>query len=138
MKNLLIISTLAFFCFFGTAQAQDASSQKNNYLILSKNIKQLKPIILTAKDLAMEDGKKFGKFYVIFCGKTVKDIPQNNNFKTLIKEAQKHNVKMYACGLSLKKFNINKEEIPNTIEITKNGILYGFQLTKKGFITLTI
>lgn len=125
---------------FGTSQlqAQNINSKKNNYLVLSKNIQQLKPVLLTATELAKEDGKKYGAFYVIICGKTVTEIDDNSDFNTLLEEAKAQNVKVFVCGISLSKFNITPETLPNTLEVIPNGILYGFQLTKKGFITLTI
>ena len=55
-----------------------------------------------------------------------------------LKKAKVQNIKVFVCGLSLSKFNINPEALPSNLEITPNGILYGFQLIKKGFITLTI
>ena len=129
-----------FLLLFGTPQlqAQDINLKKNNYLVLSKNIQQLKPVLLTANELAKEDGKKHGAFYIIICGKTVNDISDNPGFNVLLKKAKVQNIKVFVCGLSLSKFNINPEALPSNLEITPNGILYGFQLTKKGFITLTI
>lgn len=124
----------------GTSQlyAQNINAKKNNYLVLSKNIQQLKPVLLTATELAKEEGKKHGAFYVIICGKTVTEIADNLNFNTLLEKAIAQNVKVFVCGISLSKFNITPETLPDNLEIIPNGILYGFQLTKKGFITLTI
>lgn len=129
-----------FLLLFGTPQlqAQDINLKKNNYLALSKNIQQLKPVLLTANELAKEDRKKHGAFYVIICGKTVNDISDNPDFNVLLKKAKVQNIKVFVCGISLSKFNINPEALPSNLEITPNGILYGFQLIKKGFITLTI
>lgn len=138
MKNIIITSTIVFLTLFGTAQAQEFNPDKNNYLVLSKNINQLKPVLLTAHDLAAEDGNNFGTFHLIICGKTVKDIPNNDAFKTLLVQAKNQGVKVFVCGLSLKKFNIDYKQLPSELIYTKNGILYGFQLTKKGFMTLTI
>jgi intracellular sulfur oxidation DsrE/DsrF family protein len=106
--------------------------------VLSKNIQQLKPILQTASELAKEDGKKHGEFYVIICGNTVNDIVDNSDFKELLGKAKNQHVKVIVCGISLKKFNIDPNTLPDSLEITPNGILYGFQLTKQGFITLTI
>jgi intracellular sulfur oxidation DsrE/DsrF family protein len=119
-------------------QAQDINPKMNNYLVLSKNIQQLKPILQTASELAKEDGKKHGEFYVIICGNTVNDIVDNSDFKELLGKAKNQHVKVFVCGISLKKFNIDPNTLPDSLEITPNGILYGFQLTKQGFITLTI
>lgn len=138
MKNISFITILLVLFTLGTTQAQTVNHRKNNYLVLSKNIQQLKPVILTATKLAKQDGKNYGKFYLIFCGKTVQDISKNNDFISLVKQAKEQNLKIFVCGLSLKKFGIAPKDIPKTIEITENGILDGLQLTKKGFITLTI
>jgi|GEM_PF-362661 len=119
-------------------QAHDINPEKNNYLVLSKKIQQLKPVLLTANELAKEDGGGYGGFYVIICGKTVNEIADNPDFNELLEKAKAQNVKVYVCGISLSKFNINPETLPSNLEITPNGILYGFQLAKAGFITLTI
>lgn len=140
MKNSILFITTILLLLFGTSQlqAQNINSKKNNYLVLSKNVQQLKPVFLTANELAKEDGKKYGAFYVIICGKTVNDILDNPDFNALLEKAKAQKVKVFVCGISLSKFNINPKTLPNNLEITPNGILYGFQLTKKGFITLTI
>jgi len=137
MKYSILLLTVLLMQF-GTVQAQDFDPNKNNYLVLSKNIKQLKPIILTAIELAKEDRDSYGDFLVIICGSTVKDIPDNNAFQKLLVKAQEERINVFVCGLSLDKFKVNSEELPDHLKQTKNGILFGFQLAKKGFITLTI
>lgn len=128
------------FMLVGTSSmhAQDFNPRKRNYLILSQQLQQLKPILLTAHELGKEDGKKHGDFYVILCGKTVSDIPGDAAFYRLLEEAKNQKVTIFVCGLSLKKFNIDPAELPKGLQIIENGILYGFQLSKKGFITLSI
>ena len=140
MKNSILIFTTLFSVLLGAQQlhAQEFNPTKNNYLILSKNIQQLKPVLLTAKSLATEDGQDYGDFYMIICGKTVKDIPNNSEFHALLEDAKLLNIKVFACGISLKKFNITTTQLPDNIAVTENGILYGLQLTKKGFLSLTI
>ena len=138
MKNISIITMLLILFGIGTTQAQTVNLEKTNYLVLSKNIQQLKPVMLTAAELAKQDGNNYGEFYVIFCGKTVQGITKDNDFLSLAQEAKEQNLKVFVCGLSLKKFGIDPKDIPKTMEVTENGILDGFQLTKKGFITLTI
>jgi len=140
MKNSILIFTTLFSFLFGAQQlqAQEFNPTKNNYLIISKNIQQLNPVLITAKSLITEDKEDYGDFYVIICGKTVKDISNNTNFKILLEEAKTLNIKVFACGISLKKFNITPKQLPENISVTENGILYGLQLTKKGFISITI
>ncbi|WP_053977131.1 DsrE family protein [Mangrovimonas xylaniphaga] len=140
MKHKLFY--IAFICLLSIGSnslfAQDFDPEKNNYLILSKNIQQLNPVLITANDLEKEDGKAYGDFYVILCGKTVSDIPNNPEFEKLLKDAKSQNIKVFVCGISMKKFNVDQKQLPKNITVVENGILYGFQLTKQGFNTLTI
>lgn len=121
-----------------TLNAQNFNSEKNNYLVLSKNIQQLKPILITANALAEEDPKMHGKFYILLCGKTVEDIPDNSEFKTLLKTINSEHTTVFVCGLSLQKFKVSLNNLPQEVEVVDNGILYAFQLKKQGFISLTI
>jgi intracellular sulfur oxidation DsrE/DsrF family protein len=127
-----------FLILGGTAKAQEFNPNKNNYLVFSKNILQLKPTLLTASELAIEDGDKHGEFYIVICGKTVSDIANNTEFNELLKQAKMQNVRVFACGLSLDQFSVSPDQLPNDIDTIDNGILYGLQLTREGFITLTI
>lgn len=127
-----------FLILAGTAKAQEFNSNKNNYLVFTKNIQQLKPTLLTANELAIEDGDEYGEFHIVICGNTVSDIPNNSEFIELLKQAKKQNVSVFACGLSLNQFNVSSDQLPDDIETIDNGILYGLQVAKKGFITLTI
>jgi len=138
MKNLFIILITIFFLSYGTSHAQDFNPKKNNYLALSKNIEYLKPVMLTASDLSKEDGKKYGKFFMVIYGKTVEDIPNNDDFINLLKEAESLNIEVFVCELALKKFNVDLDKLPSNLKVTKNAFLYGYQLQKEGFITLTL
>lgn len=140
MKNTIIILSSLFLVLLGTAQiqAQENITNENNYLVLSKNIKQLQPILMTASDLEKEDEEKYGGLTVVFCGKTVTDIEHNTAFYTLLENAKKQGIKVFVCGISLNSFNINADQIPDNLEVVDNGILFGFQLKKQGYITLTI
>ncbi|NLZ94237.1 MAG: sulfur reduction protein DsrE [Bacteroidales bacterium] len=136
-KSILFITTM-FLILAGTAKAQEFNSNKNNYLVFTKNIQQLKPTLLTANELAIEDEDEYGEFHIVICGNTVSDIPNNSEFIELLKQAKKQNVSVFACGLSLNQFNVSSDQLPDDIETIDNGILYGLQVAKKGFITLTI
>lgn len=136
-KSILFFTTL-FLILAGTAKAQEFNPNKNNYLVFTKSIQQLKPTLLTANELAMEDGDNFGEFHIVICGNTVNDIPNNTEFIELLKQSKKQNVRVFACGLSLDQFNVSSDQLPDDIDTIDNGILYGLQVAKKGFITLTI
>lgn len=140
MKNPFVYLAAICSLILGTMQvsAQSFNHNKNNYLVLTKNTQQLKSILLTAEDLAKEDGKKYGEFQIIICGKTVIDFTDSSSLKEILANTKAQNVKINACGISLKKFNIDPILLPPSITVVENGILYSFQLKKKGFITLSI
>lgn len=140
MKKLILAVIVIISAFLSVnAQTNHKSSQdKNNYFVLTSNVEQLKPIIITAEKLAAEDGKKYGEFQVVVCGKTVQDLTDSSKMQKFVEMAEKNNVQLYACGFSLNKFKVDISKIPKQFKIVENGILHGFMLQKKGFYSLSL
>lgn len=140
MKTILISAILFSLSFFTQAiQAQNKNmSTINNYVVLTKNIEQLQPIILTAEALKQEDLANFGKFKVIICGKQIGDITSPEKMGDFVSKANAAGVQIIACGFSLNKFKIDKTKVPKDIITVENGILYNFQLQKKGYKSITL
>ncbi|RKS53377.1 DsrE/DsrF/DsrH-like protein [Gillisia mitskevichiae] len=138
MKTIILsIFTVIISLFSLQANAQDRLS-KNNYVVLTSKIPQLKPILLTADALEQEDGNNYGDFQIIICGKTVEDLKNKDLMHDFIHKAEAQKVKIVVCGFSLKKFKIDENEIPEELEVVPNGILYDFQLQKKGYRSLAL
>lgn len=149
MKHLILIF-FALFSFLGTqnTKAQSISqnmkdhkeiqNNKENYVVLTRKVPQLKPIIYAAKDLATQDVNTFGEFHVVICGKTILETKDHEQMKSYLDLAKNYNVKIFACGFSMKKFGVKASELPQEMEIVENGILYNFQLQKKGFKSITL
>jgi len=137
MKNLITILTLAFaFTLTQSTTAQDLSSintKKKNYIVLTKKVPQLKPITLAAQEMRVEDGKKYGEFHVVFCGKEIGQLTDKELMKPYLEMLEKGNVKLIACGFSLNKFGVDPDELPKGIDIVDNGIAYSLKLKKLGF-----
>ena len=140
MKSYIIIFSVLFtFLISGNSQAQTApQTQTHNYVVLTRSIPQLKAIILSAKDLQAEDGSHFGAFKVIICGKSVTGLNQKDKIGPYIEMAEKNHVQLYACGFSLKHFKINPMSLPKQIHVVKNGLLYNFELQKKGYLSIAL
>lgn len=138
MKKSILIFTALLMLFSVNTQAQNHDTEKNNYVVLTKKIPQLQPILITAEELKKEDGHHFGNFQVIVCGQTVKGLTNLDEMKKFTQRAEKAGVEIKACGFSLKKFGVNPEEIPSTMEVVDNGILYDFQLQKKGYFSIEL
>ncbi len=138
MKTIILSVFTVFITLFTVkANAQDTIT-KNNYVVLTSKIPQLKPILLTAEALEQEDRSNYGDFQVIICGKTVEDLKNKELMHDLLHKAETQNVKIVVCGFSLKKFNIDEKDIPKELEVVPNGILYNFQLQKKGYRSLAL
>jgi len=140
MKTYIFSSVFLMFALFSTAnlQAQQMNNDKNNYVVLTKKVPQLQPILLTAEALKKEDGNAFGNFQVIICGKEIGDITDPSKMNKFIQKAEKLGVKLVACGFSLKKFKVDTTKVPKEMKTVDNGILYNFQLQKKGYKSISL
>tara|TARA_R110001606_G_scaffold225668_1_gene373730 strand:- start:2243 stop:2632 length:390 start_codon:yes stop_codon:yes gene_type:complete len=119
-------------------QVQEINTNKNNYVVMTKKVAQLQPIILAAEALKAEEGKDFGDFEIIICGKEIGDITDPEKINKFISKTQKAGVTIVACGFSLNKFKIDRNTVPKEIKIVENGILHNFQLQKKGYKSLSL
>ncbi|SEA38269.1 DsrE/DsrF-like family protein [Flavobacterium gillisiae] len=135
---LLILSIFTLLTACSSLVPKTEVVATKNYVVLTKNIQQIKPIVLAAKALATEDGKNFGNFKVIICGKTVTDLTDKELITEYVEMAKKNNVTLIACGFSLKKFKVNADNIPKELEVVDNGILYNFQLQKSGYLSIEL
>src|SRR5690554_7386967 len=104
-----LILTLVFIS--GQAQSKATanreatqSEQAYNYVVLTRNIQQLKPIFMAAEDLSIENGKQFGEFYVIVCGRAVKDLANPETMEIYTKDAHRIGANLMGCGFSLDRF----------------------------------
>lgn len=141
MKKIFFTTALLLLTFFTSAHMQAQNSQnneKNNYVVLTKKVAQLQPIILTAEALKAEEGKDFGNFEVIICGQNIGDITDSEKINKFIEKAKKAGVQIVACGFSLDKFKIDRASVPDDIKIVENGILYNFQLQKQDYKNLSL
>ncbi|HBU77934.1 MAG TPA: sulfur reduction protein DsrE [Muricauda sp.] len=140
MKTYLLSSILLVLTLFSAnkTQAQQINNDTNNYVVLTKKVPQLQPIILTAEALKAQEGDAFGDFQVIICGKEIGDITDVEKMGDFVEKAEQAGVKIIACGFSLNKFKVDKTQVPKEIEIVENGILYNFQLQKKGYKSISL
>ena len=137
--KMYFLSSIVFLLamIFSPVNAQ-AQEEQHNYVVLTKKIPQLQPIFLTAEALAQEDGKNFGKFEVIICGQTVKELTDKEMMQEFINKAKEQNVDLVACGFSLNKFGVDRKDISPELKVVDNGILYNLQLQKKGYTSLSL
>lgn len=141
MKHILTLALVAITFVTGLSEVSAQTTynkDQNNYFVLTRKVPQLKAILLTADQLAKDDGEKFGEFHVVICGETVKDLTNLETMQPYLDLAKSEKVKILACGFSLKKFGVDATKLPQEMGVVANGILYGFNLQKDGFLSITL
>lgn len=136
MKTLILTACLVFFTLFSGVDSYAQEQSARHYVVLTKKIQQLKPILLAAEELKAEDGGAFGNFVVIVCGQEIGGITDAATMDAFLKRADELGVTLVACGFSLNKFEVDRNAVPEEMKIVENGILYNFQLQKKGYYSL--
>ena len=111
---------------------------ENNYFILNRNVEQLKAVGKAAADLAVSDSTTYGTFKVVVCGKSVQDLLDAEKMADGVAILQESGVEMYACGLSLKKFGVDPASLPGFYQVVPNGLVFGFELQKEGYYSITL
>jgi len=140
MKNIKTIAILLMVLAFSFSTEAQTSTTKdqNNYVVLTRNLSQLQVIFATSKDLKIEDGVNYGEFHVIVCGETVKELTDHTVREGLLAKAKEAKVNIVICGFSLDNFDVDRNAISKDLKIVDNGLLYNFQLQKKGFISIEL
>ena len=141
--NKFLFTGLLFMLglFSPTIIAQNAHEKHAddiNYVVLTRKVPQLKPILLAAEELKAQDGAKFRDFQVVVCGKAVQDLTNKELMSSFLQKAKKAGVTINACGFSLKKFGVEKSQLPSTLRVVENGILHNFELQKKGYLSIEL
>lgn len=74
---------------------------------------------------------------IIVCGDAVKDLI-NADLLPILKIASEHHMYVYACGLSLSKFGISKDQLPSSVLYVENGLVKILELQKKGYLSVEL
>jgi len=137
MRTTIFTSMLMLLMSLNAHQVNaQTDSDKHNYVILTKKVPQLQPILISAAALKQEDGSNFGQFEVIICGQEIGDITDPEKINKFLAKAESLGVTLVACGFSLNKFNVDRSKVPKQMKIVENGILYNLQLQKRGYYSL--
>lgn len=143
MKKFIITFSLAALAL-ASCQAPSPTEDvveetvENNYFILNRNVEQLKAVGKAAADLAVSDSNTYGTFKVVVCGKSVQDLLDEEKMADAVAILQESSVEMYACGLSLKKFGVDPAALPEFYQVVPNGLVFGFELQKEGYYSITL
>ena len=96
MKHILTMALVAMTFIAGLQEGKAQTTynkEQNNYFVLTRNVPQLKAIILAADQLATDDREKFGEFHVVICGQTVSDLTNLETMQPYLDMAKNKNIK---------------------------------------------
>lgn len=110
----------------------EAVSQQKNYVVLTKQIPQLKALAWAAAEMKKDDAENFGNFHVVFCGRNVEQLTDHELMMPYMEQLQQTGVKLIACGFSLAQFNVDADDLADGIEVVENGIAYSLKMKKEG------
>lgn len=137
MKKYIISLLLSFL--FGASYAQSSNlSPVDNYVILTKKIQQLKPILLASGQLRSEFAHETGAIKIIICGKEVDQLTDVSIMSAFLEEASRLDVSLIACGFSLNKFKVDRQDVLPGINIVENGIFHNLKLQHQGYLNLSL
>lgn len=147
--NIFRISFLTLFLFTGIliqTQAQSSTSenipgamqpdkQSNNYALLVRNFNHLKAAVKTVDMMTEDEPNAVNNFEVVICGNKITTISEH---QALIEEALNKEITLTACGMSMNKFSMGNEELPEGVEVVPNGLIRIFELQDKGYKIITM
>lgn len=119
--------------------AQQKKQKKDNIVFLlrqKEHIIQGVRTIVSLKEPGTSNIKP-GKAVIIVCGPVVKDLV-SGALNDPLEQARAHGITVYACGLSLAKFGISKDQLPSSVQYTENGLIKVLELQKEGYLSVEL
>lgn len=149
MKTLINISkglliTILFLGLSNSSEAQNVPCKANEkglnkYALLVRTTQHMGAALKTAKRLS-EAGKSYEEFEVVVCGKVVKELADKSNeaVSKMLTEAERLNVRFSVCGMSMKKFEVHQQALPEQLEVVDNGLVRIFELQENCYYTIEL
>ncbi len=135
---LLAVATLAFNSI-NYAQA-DRDNHKDNLLFLLRKTEHIEQAIKTIDQLYSNSQSNIstGKVVIIVCGEAVTSLSTDRAKKWVNNIQRFPDVKILACGLSLRKFKVNTDSLVTGVDYTENGFIKAFELQKQGYLSVEL
>lgn len=142
MKRILTAFLLSIF-LISNAYSQPVESETTehfqlqkgqDYAMLIRNMNHLNAALKTV-EMMEGDARAVDHFEVVICGKIVTEL---NDHTDLIDRATGSGITLSVCGMSLNKFSVEKDELPQGIGVVPNGLIRMFDLQEKGYKTIAL
>lgn len=136
------IKYILLFLVIGASEPSfsQSKSQKGDKIVFllrqKEHIIQAVKTVVSLKESKISTVKPLASV-IIVCGDAVKDLI-NADMLPLLKIASEHHILVYACGLSLTKFEISKDQLPPSVLYVENGLIKTLELQKKGYLSIEL
>ena len=139
MKYLKILMIILAVGFTFSTYGQQGPAKEDNIVFL---LRQSEHFAQAVKTVASLKGKTVSsinpsKVVIILCGEMVKQISSEEMIRQ-VEIACTQGITVYACGLSLNKFGINKNSLPSSVLYVENGLIKSLELQKEGYLSIEL
>ncbi|RIJ34206.1 DsrE family protein [Pontibacter oryzae] len=118
------------------AQSQALAAHK--YAVLISQPSHLKAAVNTAGTITAESTYKRENFVIMACGKSVEAFVKGGDMAEAIDAGRKAGVTYRVCGMSMKKFELDKSMLVDGVEVVPNGLTHMFDLQLQGYHTVEL
>ncbi|WP_276132455.1 DsrE family protein [Polluticoccus soli] len=132
--------SIFLFLLFASMVAIAQTTGEDNLLFLLRKKEHLAQALVTAEQLRSSEKTTTinpGEIVIILCGEEVKMLTEPSSVD-LIKNAERLNVNVVACGLSLNKFNLSRQQLLPGVRYVTNGFIKAFELQKQGYLSVEL
>jgi intracellular sulfur oxidation DsrE/DsrF family protein len=135
---ILFASALAFNASAQSTPCTGGNTEKK-YALLVRSTEHMGAALKTASQMKAS-GKKYDAFEVVVCGKVVQELTdkENKQIPDMLTQAKTLNVTFTVCGMSLDKFKLSSDQLPDQFEVVENGIIRIFELQDNCYHTIEL
>lgn len=138
-KSRLILLLALLAGFWSQAQTSQAPA-KDNLLFLLRQTAHINQAIKTLEQLQTGASNQLhtGHAVIIVCGQAVKSLTTGEAKGWMQRISRIPGAELMACGLSLNKFEMKKQDLVPGVTYTPNGLIKAFELQKQGYLSVEL
>ncbi|GEM_PF-916759 len=117
-------------------EVENSIEDDGEYGIMVQNGKHFKAAVTIGTKLV--DKHSDIQWHVVLIAEAVKDLADDDALQEVAEEADKAGLRVIACQSAMDKLGVKKSDLPDTVEITENGVIYMLGLQENDFKTLSL
>jgi intracellular sulfur oxidation DsrE/DsrF family protein len=136
----ILIAISALLISIASFSQKNQHHKKDDLLFMLRQTEHINQAMKTIGELKTGTDTKLntGNIAIIVCGEVVTSLTTGEAEKWVEEISRYSNVSIYACGLSLDKFNKKETDLIKGIKYAKNGFIKAFELQKQGYLSVEL